>query len=191
MDSNNKDIESDERVSAPEKTPSRKNICDDILGCLACVTVFIGGCLLVGLVLGFIAAIVCLYVYSIMALVEYSNNDIQDKCDESNMWIYLLVSVIISGIQGSNGNNTNEDTFGLHLFGLLPMLIWGCVEFWDRSCIDEIDGTSVYYMANIWFTMYWIGSSIIGLCLLLASCGALGYITAFAIAIGDRVRGKK
>lgn len=168
-----------------------QNICDNCLGCVSCLGTFIAGCTFIGTILGIIGGAISLYVFSIIALVDYSNNDITDKCNESNMWIYLLVAVIVGAINGSNSKNTNEDNYGIHLIGTLPMLIWGCIEFWDVSCVNEIENTSIYYMANIWFIIYWIGSSIIGLFLLLGTCGLLTYVTAFAVSVGNAVRRRK
>lgn len=145
--------------------------------CLSCVGGFLLGICVIALCLGIIGGFVALITFDIMALAEYSNRDITNKCSDSSMWIYLLVSLILMFVQSGNSKDTNENNYGNHLIVFLPMTIWGCIEFWDVKCVNEIENTAIYYMANIHFILYIISSSIFALIILLSMCGILTSIT--------------
>ena len=133
----------------------------------------------------FIGSVVTLIVFDIMALIQYSNADITDKCDESNMWIYLLICLILSfnvseaktiivTIIKMNSIETypenHDNTYYCYLSIFLPMIIWGCVEFWNVGCVNNIENTSIYYMAYIHFVMYLIATASICLTSLIKAC---------------------
>lgn len=135
--------------------------------------------------LGFIGSVVTLIVFDIMALIQYSNSDITDKCNESNMWIYLLICIILSfnvseaktiivAIIKMNLIETypenHDNTYYCYLYIFLPMIIWGCVEFWNVGCVNNIENTSIYYMAYIHFVMYLIATASICLTSLIKAC---------------------
>lgn len=173
-DNTDDDVTLGEQPRQSSASDAAGTCCAGTLGCF-------GGLIIVALVLGILGGAVSLIVFDIMALVQYSNADITDKCDESNMWIYLLICLILSCTQSSGSKNTDDDNYGFHLIIFLPMMIWGCIEFWDVGCVDNIENTSVYYMAYIHFVMYLIASAIICLALLISSLGLMASISAFCV----------
>ena len=89
----------------------------------------------------------CVYlVYSIIALAEVSHVSIKDDCASSNIWIFLLLSLIL-GLMNHNQNlkqiaDDNQQWGKLVCvnFAQLVFTSWGAYELWGVNCVD----TSVY-----------------------------------------------
>jgi hypothetical protein len=93
--------------------------------------------------------------YSINSLLYYSNN-----CLQSNLWDYLLLSLIfICLIQLYiiiSNKNTTHNYFILFVFIISSMMIgWGIYELFFVDCINK--HSIIYYLSLI----YWIFSCIL------------------------------
>ncbi len=70
------------------------------INCCACTTViaiFGGG--------------ITLFVFDIMALAEVSNKTVQNRCEGSNLWLYLLLSASIGNLVNKPPDKEKEDGY--------------------------------------------------------------------------------
>jgi hypothetical protein len=68
------------------------------IACCACTTaiaIFGGG--------------ITLFVFDIMALAEVSNKTVQNRCEGSNLWLYLLLSLVIGNFGNRPPDKKKED----------------------------------------------------------------------------------
>ena len=131
------------------KQPERKSECFSLIGI----------CSLLLLCLGLIGAVIAYYVFGIKFLVE--DKDKNDECN-SNIWTYVLTSIIISFVLGSSqvksSQKSNEDKIFYNiLIGLiwLGIGIWGLIEYESENC-DELEKTNLYkftYVISIFQTI--------------------------------------
>jgi len=106
------------------------------------------------LALGFAMASIINIIFSTIGLVETSHNKLQEQCPDTNIWIYLIGTIIIScgacnNVQLAIGDETSRRTA---LYGIIPMigwLLWGVYELWGVDCVNEIDDTIIYRMLEI------------------------------------------
>ena len=88
---------------------------------MKCV-VSIGLCSMVLLVIALIVGSIAYYVYSIMALVENSNDSIKKECKKSNIWAYLL-TVIIVNLVVLNNSKPKKDEGTVIITSIISLII--------------------------------------------------------------------
>ena len=117
--------------------------------CWACVPI-VGITTVIGL---FVSS--CVYVvYSIIALANVSNMSIKDECASSNIWIFLLLSLILGLMNHSQSfkqfGSENQEWGKLVCVNLaqLGFTSWGAYELWGVGCVDT--SNLVYEMAEIY-----------------------------------------
>lgn len=128
-----------------------------------CVT-----CAVFTLALSLIVTSVLLLIFSIIALSHTSLDETREKCSKSNIWIYLLITVIVSGtsaIVSSNETEKNKKNIFLSMVFSLGLIIWGNIELFiiANNC-DALHSTGVYKMTYITVILYDIGIGIVTFC---------------------------
>ena len=113
-----------------------------------------------------LALIITYIVFAIIGLVRTSLNIESELCHESNLWIYVLVSLIlflkINNVitifkKPENDGETKYFQF-LVEFGIsLSMFIWGAYELFGVKCVNNLNNTILYKCAF----GYWITSTIL------------------------------
>jgi len=128
-----------------------------------------GPTLIATLVMGIIVGALAYIVLAIKFLVE--DYDTWRDCDESNLWIYVLVSLIIS-VNKKGASDTSDDNFAV-LFCVcmieLGFAIWGGIELFDQvdSC-PELRDTGLWSIGLATFIMQLIVGSLVVLIPLMA-----------------------
>tara|TARA_B100000508_G_C11433500_1_gene264685 strand:- start:835 stop:1251 length:417 start_codon:yes stop_codon:yes gene_type:complete len=104
-------------------------------------------------ILGLAGASVAYYVFSIMGLVEDSHDSIQDKCNKSNIWPFLLTVLVINlaGAKASTSEKKEEAICNMFLgiIILISMCTWGSLEFWNECVQDKLSDTLIFLMVKI------------------------------------------
>ena len=169
-------------TATPTKTMMSQKTSEKSDDCKAC-GLFCGGCTLV---LGVAIALICWIVYSIIALVNNSNDDIRAVCNDSNLWACLLTMVILSLIQVGTGKSAASKEEGetpvaacCSLVISIGLFIWEAIELFN-PCIQDHYGDSrsgVYLMLFIHFCFVAVilGLLIVGgivFCIYLACCAS-------------------
>ena len=148
----------------PNSEINRKASTFDDSDCFLCMCL---GCSVIALVgLGITNAVFC-----IMALVR-SNDHVKVICPQSNLWAFVLVSLILSYTANSTASKTaKEEKICFKLFGfILNILInsgligWGWYELIGNGCGNVLyhneNTTLLYVMAEIQLI---VGSIVVGL----------------------------
>jgi hypothetical protein len=68
---------------------------------LLCCTCSLGSLILIGSV--------TLFVYDIMALTQVSNETVQNRCEGSRLWLYLFLSMLLSGLVQYSGKKKEDN----------------------------------------------------------------------------------
>ena len=121
-----------------------------------------GPTLIATLVIGIIAGAIAYVVFAIKFLVE--DYDTWRECDESNLWIYVLVSLIIS-VNKKGASDTSDDNFALLFCACMIELgfaIWGGIELFDQvdSC-PELRDSDLWSIGLATFIMQLIVGSMV------------------------------
>ena len=132
--------------------------------CMSCG----GVCVIFLLLLGFVAAIVAYYVFAIIALVNNKQAMIQERCDESQIWAFVLTVLIINLVMGRNAKNQASDDTAtrfcssvIQLCLSISMGTWGATEVWGSDCArDKLSSLLIYTMAEIMTSLNLFVSSI-------------------------------
>ena len=130
-------------ISKPEKESAGTNCMVGMVFCSVVVLLF-----------GLVGASVAYYVFSIMALVEDSNDSLQKECKNSNMWGYLL-TVIIVNLVVLNNSKPKDDEGSIIMSSIISILImislctWGSIEFWNDCVQDNLSNTLIFKMIQI------------------------------------------
>ena len=104
--------------------------------------------------LGLIVVGFAYLVFSIMALADISNTAIQDNCDSSNIWIFLLLTLILGLTNHSHNFKNVVDNKGkwckIVCSSILQLAFtsWGAYEVWGVDCVDT--SISIYKMTKIY-----------------------------------------
>jgi hypothetical protein len=114
-------------------------------------------------VIALICGIITLVVFDIFALTTYSNLNVVQKCEKSNLWSYVFWSLalifadVIHTAINKNKYNIVDSTGYSICTGLIStgMLFWGNVEM-DIYCTYKLDNTSIYKMAFIHLILNYI-----------------------------------
>ncbi len=121
------------------------------------------------IVLGLIGAAVAYYVFSIMALVEDSNESIQKECKNSNIWAYLLTVIIVNLFLGNNSKPSKDGDVGdvvmstfISLIVLVGLCTWGSIEFWKDCVQDKLSTTLIFKMIEITIYIQYVA---LGICI--------------------------
>ena len=125
----------------------------------------IGGCGICSVIifaLGAIGASIAYIVFSIMALVENNSNMISERCEKSNIWEFILTSLILNFISINNSKvqaksaSKEEDfviLFWILIFQILLSSVigtWGSLEIYNSDCAKEkLSSLLIYKMAEI------------------------------------------
>ncbi len=121
-----------------------------------------GPTLIASLVMGVIAGAIAYVVFAIKFLVE--DYDTWRECDDSNLWIYVLVSLIIS-VNKKGASDTSDDNFAV-IFCVcmieLGFAIWGGIELFDQvdSC-PELRDSDLWSIGLATFIMQLIVGSMV------------------------------
>ncbi|MBI96146.1 hypothetical protein CL656_03280, partial [bacterium] len=140
-------INDDEDVDYDNSLSSQYNCLTCITGCSA----LIGICLIVSSILWLI--------FSIKALVNESNNSLQEKCKNNNVWAVLLSVTAITVIQiickimtnyddddNNNNNNNNKSNIIISCCFNIALFIWGGFELYTPCAYDNLRSFRTYQM---------------------------------------------
>lgn len=118
--------------------------------CLTCITVL---CSMT------IFTFASIYIaFTIIGLVNTPLNEIYDICNNSNLWIYSLMSLLFfiilirnihSLIKNDDNNGNNNKNIIIQFVILLIIIIWGIYEFFCVNCIDKLSRTILYKISFI------------------------------------------
>lgn len=123
--------------------------------CMKGFCVGLAGFFMVVFILGLAGASIAYYVFSIMGLVEDSHDSIQDKCNKSNLWPFLLTVLVINLAGAKASSSGNKDTGAdicnmfLGIIVLISMCTWGSLEFWNECVQDKLSDTLIFLMVKI------------------------------------------
>lgn len=112
--------------------------------------------LLIGFILLLLILVGCVVTYitfSILYLIEYYNT--ASKCENSHLWEYLLVSLVLSIVNfkvDSKEDESERKIIAIVILGItdLGLSIWGGIELWDKCC-DELRNTYLWTFSLISF----------------------------------------
>uniref|UniRef100_A0A6C0CQJ2 Transmembrane protein n=1 Tax=viral metagenome TaxID=1070528 RepID=A0A6C0CQJ2_9ZZZZ len=150
-------------MSNNQETAKRNN--ED---CSLCVFILLKTLIVIGLVTW--------EIFAIIALVNNSNEDIQEQCSTSNLWAALLSTCIVTGINMLFNRKTDEENqgpFGKMVGCLgLGIFIWLCVEIFNDCAMNNLMNNQVHILSYIYF---WIIVGLLALILAIAilfMCGS-------------------
>lgn len=117
--------------------------------------------------LSVIGGIIVYMVFCIIALCSVSMRTTQNHCEESNMWVWLLVVVInhiTSGSTNSSSKEKNPCVAVCSFIIFIGLLGWGTYEMWGVSCADDLSNYLIYKMsfATLIITYSLLGAFMIG-----------------------------
>ena len=102
------------------------------------------------------------FCYSIYALSQVSDKTIRNTCEDSILWRYVLVSILVPFALGNTSKNKEKETLPATIFcwfaASLIMTVFGCIEFIENDCEDEFENNNkkelLYNIGKIGFGMY-------------------------------------
>jgi hypothetical protein len=133
-----------------------RNYIENIFPCLATTSVCLA--MIIGIMI--IGGAVTFSVYSVVALINNSNNSIQDVCSGSNLWSFLLVTLIVGLLQSSqSASSAASESRGAKLMSALcvvvvqiGLMVWSGLELWANRCAaNNLSENLVYKMVHTWF----------------------------------------
>ncbi len=142
--------------------------------CMKGFCISLAGFFMVVFILGLAGASVAYYVFSIMGLVQDSHDSIQDTCNKSNLWPFLL-TVLIINLGGAKASASEKKDRGqdicnmfLGIIVLISMCTWGSLEFWNECVQDKLSDTLIFLMVKITIIIQYIaiGILVIGILIL-------------------------
>ena len=135
--------------------------------CFVCFVSCFGGCGFIALLITLVGGWITWAILSIIALSNTSNDEIKDKCSESNLWILLLVSVIFGfinnltiNIKDNENDNEKNKTNIFNLVSSIGLIIWSGIELFSSCAVKNLHDTRIYLLVEIYF---WFGIAIFGL----------------------------
>tara|TARA_A100000164_G_C21741301_1_gene692439 strand:- start:76 stop:624 length:549 start_codon:yes stop_codon:yes gene_type:complete len=111
-----------------------------------------GGCCMLIFTLAFAAAVISFYVFGILFLVQ--DNELCKQCNGSELWAYVLVTLILNACSGNSAREKDKSPRELLVFLISTFIIngsmgvWGGIELWVNSCDSLIE-------SNIWIFGTW------------------------------------
>ena len=150
-----RDVES---LGSSEKTNSQAN--ENAIACCLATVAGTG-------VLSIIGGLITYVVFCIIALCSVSFRTMKNHCEESNMWVWLLVSIIYNATSVSSNASSKNDNPCVMIISFiisLGLLGWGSYEMWGVSCANNLSKYLVYQMtfSTLIISYSLIGSFIIG-----------------------------
>lgn len=138
-----------------------------------------GGCVFLVFFVAILGGTIAVVVLDIIALKDTSNIDVHDKCSESALWPYVLVSLILtcSNLMFSSNSSANKNdkkqgiTINTSIVSV-AIFVWGCIELWGIDCVNNMSHTLLYKMALVHLISSIVSISIIVVCVFLVCCGA-------------------
>ena len=111
--------------------------------------------LLIILVLAIFGGCICYYVFGIMYLVQ--DYDEAKDCKKSNLWAYILVTLILSMKNTQFRSNDDDKSSFLVILvcmGIIDagMSIWGGIELFEYSCSD-LENTNLFTFGLVTFIL--------------------------------------
>ena len=103
----------------------------------------------------FVILVAFLIFYNIIVIYTLSRVSILDEnelCNKSNLWLYLLISIVpncISFLLFSFKNKTKLDAY--IAFYKLAFISWAYIEFSSINCINKLQETSLYKVCKCQF----------------------------------------
>ena len=102
------------------------------------------------------------FCYSIYALSQVSDKTIRNTCEDSILWRYVLVSILVPFALVNTSKNKEKETIPATIFcwfaASLIMTVFGCIEFIENDCEDEFENNNkkelLYNIGKIGFGMY-------------------------------------
>jgi hypothetical protein len=137
-------------------TFSPRNYMKNIFPCLATSSV----CFAMLFMIGLIGGAITFTVYSVIALINNSNNSIQDVCSGSNLWSFLLVTLIAGFLQSSqSASSAASESRGAKMMSVLCVvvvqigfMVWAGLELWANRCAaNNLSDNLIYKMVHAWF----------------------------------------
>lgn len=114
------------------------------------------------IIIGFIISYAVYFCYSIYALSQVSDKTIRNTCEDSILWRYVLVSILVPAALGNTSKNNEKETLPATIFcwfaASLIMTVFGCIEFIENDCEDEFENSNkkelLYNIGKMGFGMY-------------------------------------
>ena len=126
------------------------NVISTISSICKCMGFSLAGLTLIGLLGGYVTWI----ILSIIALANNSNDDIRDKCDNSNIWVCLLILVVIGILSIISGSKSSEDKkttiLPIVLFNI-AFIIWVGIELYKPCALNHLSDMNIYIILYAWF----------------------------------------
>ncbi len=128
------------------------------------------GCIKALVQLGVFAGMVCLVLYSSIALANTPRDDLLAVCPDQDIWVWLIVMVVISGVQllgggsgaagGGGGGGEGGDRkrcahmilLGASLAACIGLVAWGGELLFATCPLENLRDSRVWHMAYI----YWM-----------------------------------
>tara|TARA_Y100000816_G_C26101918_1_gene584290 strand:- start:1334 stop:1951 length:618 start_codon:yes stop_codon:yes gene_type:complete len=139
----------------------------------------------------YIGALITWWIFAIIALVKYNNNYFNSKCQDSNLWIILLLWVILTGWslflakkESNKQDKQNKMPITAIVCGLLPSLAilgWTGASLFNPCVINHFESNRIYLLVQV---MFYLVSSIMvliiigSLCLCIYGCCAISKNTS-------------
>ena len=110
--------------------------------------------------IGIVGGAITFSVYSVIALINNSNNSIQDVCSGSNLWSFLLVTLIAGFLQSSqSASSAASESRGAKMMSALCVvvvqigfMVWAGFELWANRCAaNNLSDNLIYKMVHAWF----------------------------------------
>ena len=132
-----------------ETTLKKENNTED------CIAIFCG---LLGIII-LLGLIVCYCAYIVFGIIFLVDDYKTSKdCENSTLWVYVLVSVIITFLR-LNGKKNEKRPIEAVLCNIICLgavevgfASWGGIEIWKNSC-DDLKDTSLWEFALVTFSM--------------------------------------
>lgn len=130
-------------------------------GNLSCLS---GSCAFVSVVF-ILASVVSSVIFSIKGLIR--DWDLVKECDDSNMHIFVIVTLVIALFSGGNAGsknyskkkNTSISSFFAPFILSLGMTIWGYLEIFKFSCAS-LENSLLWGMGIFWTSVYTLSLSV-------------------------------
>ena len=134
-----------------------------------------------------LVALTCLLSYAYIAYITFSiiflvnDKSIGDNCNNSNLWLYNLISLILTFISRmcsvKNGSDEHPNimrkiiiiTYICNIFIELGLSIWGGIELFNNTCSD-LEDTNLFTFALTIFIIQVIISAAVLIVLPLFTC---------------------
>jgi hypothetical protein len=103
------------------------------------------------------------FIFTVVGLVKESYNEQLNQCSNSHLWIYILVNLVVNGLNAIlvyysiYKKQTCTDKENLYVF--LGLLAWGCYELFGVRCVENLQSTMLYKIleVNVYFGFVIVG----------------------------------